>query len=498
LLENLGEDRLHTLIQCLEWIPCTITDSVIRQPHANKHGVQCLNCDSQFDFKSQVETGEEILDELRCCHRLLCQLAGLQAIRSSRKLRIALARAVRRFIRHFDDAARLSISSDPLGEWSIKGIQSSSREIRMSVSHASMAYLRSDIREDIRNKNRSSFLELLRFLSNRDSLAQKESRLHVWAMIGRTCGEVELNIALLELVGALGHPHSMIHGSAYHQLRRLAQSLDRRPIELLSPFWSSIAPEVIKNLMTCPQRPQLLSDLLDLRNGVDEFILLTQSETVPFLILTKRHEILNRVVQAKRGGGTVEKFIVESHKNRACILARLLLEAEGSVNHAISLLQQSAPKLRTPFAEMVEMEAVMIACEILKAVGDWPEPRKSKARDAFNLLAVLVQDVVPANSKADVEPHLAFVDDYGLGIMAYFTDITEKAKIYVTVSEKLRALRAIEQLIIIAGSHIDMLLAQVSFPMLRRRSDSPRFVLLYNQPWRMWIWFKQHSKHGLL
>ena len=34
----------------------------------------------------------------------------------------------------------------------------------------------------------------------------------------RVCGEMELNIALIELVKALGHPHMVVHGAAYHEV----------------------------------------------------------------------------------------------------------------------------------------------------------------------------------------------------------------------------------------------------------------------------------------
>ena|ERR1700712_3302952 len=240
-----------------------------------------------------------------------------------------------------------------------------------------MPYLRESLPEDIRYRNRSTFLELLKTLSTRENLAQQETLILAWGLIGAECGETELNIALLELVKALGHTHMMICGVAFNELRRLANHLDQKPIELFRPFWRSVAPDVVKDLTSCPQKAQQLSDLLGLNGGVDELLVLTQAETVPFLVLTKRHDILQRIAQARKSTH-LQELIMDPPRNLAGVLSRLLLETGDTEHAASSLLQDAAPSLHNKFVEVVKIDPILTACEILKAAGDSNENTKAK------------------------------------------------------------------------------------------------------------------------
>jgi len=161
-------------------------------------------------------------------------------------------------------------------------------------------------------------------------------------------------------------------------LRQLAQDLELTPLELFNPYWRSIGPDVVRDIFTCPQKAQQLSEVLQLRGGVDELLRLTQTETIPFLVITKRRDILEAIRQARKETESIESLIIEPRWNLACVLARLLLESDGHESAAASLLQEAAPNLKGKLKELIKAEPVFTACEILKAAGDSAETPPNK------------------------------------------------------------------------------------------------------------------------
>jgi hypothetical protein len=216
----------------------------------------------------------------------------------------------------------------------------------------------------------------------------------------------------------------------------------------------------VKNVLSCPQRAQNLAEMLELQNGVDELLFITQAYTVPLFVVTKRNDILQRIAQACTKTGSIQDIITSPRKNYASVFARLLLATGDSPQHAIALLQQAAPRLQASFSQMIEVEAVKIGCEILSVAGDWPESRKPKIGEAFNLL-VLILAGAGGLSNEDLHPLQAYIEDNGLGIMTHFIDITDNPKSHITTLEKQKAIKSIEQFIVVTGPHIVWVLAQV-------------------------------------
>ena len=139
-----------------------------------------------------------------------------------------------------------------------------------------------------------------------------------------------------------------------------------------------MAPEVVKDVLNCPQKAQQLSDLLLLRGGVDELLILTQTDTVPYLVLTKRHDVLRRIAQARSDINNVEGLIMQPRRNLACVMSRLLLESGASESVASSLLQEAAPNLKGKFTELVQVDPINTACEILKTAAEHDQMTGSK------------------------------------------------------------------------------------------------------------------------
>lgn len=234
-----------------------------------------------------------------------------------------------------------------------------------------MAYLREDIREDIRTKNRREVLDFLRCLTDRNNVSEHESLVIAWSLIGRHCGADELNLALIQLVDFLGHTHPVISGAAYHEILKLAEDLNRMPMELFKPFWSSVALHVVKDLIARPQRVQQLSELLGI--SVNDFLLLTQTETIPYLILTRRRDVLLRIAQARGPAAGVQDLWLQPSKNLAAVISLLFIQPSPDPElAAIGLLKDVAPDFTEhDLSNLVRVDPILIACAILKeaAVG---------------------------------------------------------------------------------------------------------------------------------
>lgn len=241
-----------------------------------------------------------------------------------------------------------------------------------------MAYLRQGIREDVRTKNRREILDFLRCLTDRNNISEHESLVVAWSLIGRHCGEDELNLALIQLVDFLGHTHPVISGAAYHEILKLAEDLNRTPMELFRPFWSSVALHVIKDLIARPQRVQQLSELLGI--SVNDFLLLTQTDTVPYLILTRRRDVLLRIAQARGPAAGVQDLWLQPSKNLAAVISLLFLQPSPDAElAAIGLLKDAAPDFTEhDFSNLVKVDAILIACAILKEAADCQDAKRSQ------------------------------------------------------------------------------------------------------------------------
>lgn len=112
---------------------------------------------------------------------------------------------------------------------------------------------------------------------------------------------------------------------------------------------------------------------------VSELLRLTQTYTLPYFVLTKQRDILQRIANACNR--SIKELCLEP-VNMSAILAYILLRSpsEAEVTIMTALRVASAEFNNVDCAELVKAEPVLIALELLKAAGDTDDATKSKVK----------------------------------------------------------------------------------------------------------------------
>ena len=134
---------------------------------------------------------------------------------------------------------------------------------------------------------------------------------------------------------------------------------------------------MVRDLSTRPQTAQLLCDLLAMT--VANLLVLTQSYTLPYLILLKKQDVILKIAQARGNDTTVWSMCMDS-VNMASIIALLLVQPSTDVEATImSLLCHASSKFKeVDLAELASSEPILIAVELLKAAGEEKESTKAR------------------------------------------------------------------------------------------------------------------------
>jgi serine/threonine-protein kinase ATR len=145
---------------------------------------------------------------------------------------------------------------------------------------------------------------------------------------------------------------------------------------LFSPYWSTIAIEGVKDLLVKPQTTQLMADLLGI--SVSEFLVLTQSYTLPWLVLWGAPDVIKRISQARKDEEPAIACLETS--NLVAILPLLLTQnAPDTEVFVMSRLKAVSSRFKdTEFTELIRVEPASQAFNLLKAAGEADESKKSR------------------------------------------------------------------------------------------------------------------------
>ncbi|KAJ5806956.1 hypothetical protein N7474_010548 [Penicillium riverlandense] len=375
--------------------------------------------------------------------------------------RIAAMIALRRVLMHSANSNEMHLSSSSCGEFCLHSLRSSNRELRVATGHSVVAFVRSTLQPDIRHANFVIVLEWLKNLSEKEDIPLHETCVITLCRLARVSDDDEKNLILLRLLEYLGHPNPYVCAVAYNELSKLAQQFALTPAGLFRPYWRTLSVTVVKNLQFRPYMAEQLCELLGMK--VDGFLRLTEVHVLPYLVLTRKRDIICRIGASRNEGES--PFDVCSEKNNlAAILAFLLSQPSSNPEAMImSLLAEidSAFKGRT-LAELVRIEPILIACDLLKGLGDAGEQHKERFYQALRRLASFVPRKVvhgTSSKKADLLSH--FIEEHVLGIITQFANAINDFQVRQTLAEKRRNIRAIEEMIEIAQGHVSSGLPQV-------------------------------------
>jgi serine/threonine-protein kinase ATR len=144
---------------------------------------------------------------------------------------------------------------------------------------------------------------------------------------------------------------------------------------MFRPHWKDIAPLVVKDLNSCPQKAQQLAELLGV--SVADFLLNTQTETIPYLILAKRKDILTRIAQAR--GKDVTDLWLTPNENFAAVMSKLLTQPAHELEQSVLGALQEVGLANENLSSIVNQAGpIQTACELLKIAAGGNDPQKEQ------------------------------------------------------------------------------------------------------------------------
>lgn len=250
-------------------------------------------------------------------------------------------------------------------------------------------------------------------------------------------------------------------------------------MQLFALYWRTIAPAVVIDLLKRPQVVQQLADVLAVT--VADFLSITQTYTTPFLVLTKKREVLQRIADSSNRS---PKQLCMDHSNLAAILACILMqESEDIEGMIMALFANISPEFgKIHYTDLLKAEQPLTAAELLKAATDEDDVDKQKVRmvesgnshmadlllqahQALRFLASVTHARQGSSRGTARRTDVVgpFFEDHVLGIMANLSDVINDGRDLQSISEKLRCLGAIKEMLKLAKNYISNGLPQVLY-----------------------------------
>ena len=145
---------------------------------------------------------------------------------------------------------------------------------------------------------------------------------------------------------------------------------------MFGPFWGTLAIEAVKGLVVRPQTTQYMADLLGI--SVSDFLVLTQSQTLPYLVLNKNIEVIRRISQAR---GDKHNFSVCAESSNSVAILALLLQQNvpDMESFVMSLLRNVSDTFKSEdLTDRMRIEPSSTAFHLLVAAAEADESKKSR------------------------------------------------------------------------------------------------------------------------
>jgi serine/threonine-protein kinase ATR len=454
--ERSEEDR-RLAIRLLGWLPCsfsTTTFTVIEQDHGGAIlSAECAVCDATetvMEPSKLLEPGDQVACQL--AREVLESLHQVEEFQESQNARIYAMGTLRRLLVHMSPFWPYQFA-EPLGVWCLQSLQSSKTALRIAAGRTLPAFMAQDD-ATITEANWHDFVQYAKDISPKVPLHHEQTWAMAWGQLARTLSDDKLSLCLCRLVDYLGHPKQIVCQAAFTEILFAAEARRMKVEEMFTPFWRHIAHPAVKDLHNKPQTAQAMADLLGINLNV--FLVKTQAHTLPWLVLSQDHIIITRISQA-RGDETVVKAILE---NVAPIMAVLLRQqVPDHEKYIMDLLGKISPKFHGhDLVDVLKMDAIGIALELLRAAGEADDSQRSQVRNSLRVLAEHCVQVVDRKKRSKVA---TFLKQYCLGLVAYFSDVLNDARSSQTHLDKIRSLRGLEEMLKIGRIHVAGAIPQV-------------------------------------
>lgn len=207
-----------------------------------------------------------------------------------------------------------------------------------------------------------------------------------WGQMGRFVEEEELNLVLLQLLEYLGDSNNIVSAFAFNELVKLAERRGVLPRRLFEPFWKSLAYVTTKDMIRRPQRSRAVAELLQV--SVNELLLLIQAHALPWLVLDKKKDIIQKVAEARQEKESWQPLMDST--NLAATLSLLLVQDTDDVEAFVKsrLTEISTHFHNLPLADLFQSEPVLIIVELLKTASDGDPSRKELVSNPPKLIVL--------------------------------------------------------------------------------------------------------------
>lgn len=419
--------------------------------------IECRFCDP-----NNLQEEWHIVDAETASELLRTLLALITPIQKTYRARVAGLSALRCLLLHTDATEFLELHKSSLGDWVMQSLRSSTRDVRLAAIQALDAFVRERpfVPSTVIHRNRVHLLEFLQNLSQWHEVPAHETTVVALASVARLVGDQELNIILVRLIEYLGHGNPYVSGLVYTEIQKLSESMKLPIFQLFSPFFRTIGVVAIKNISSRPAIAQQVCDLLGW--SLDAFLLRIENYAVPYLVLLRKRDFIDRIGAAQNP--PISSFHVcterATFKN---ILSLLLTQAFHDPEDMIMehLLNASYEFKRHDLATWLSLELSPISCELLKAMADAGQGRNSKPLQALHLLNQLASPKLGLSGSSRKGDSLAaFLETSSLAIINHFIFALSSDEARERI-EKRRVLAAVGELVRLGKGRVVDALPQI-------------------------------------
>ncbi|KAF4435407.1 putative UVSB PI-3 kinase [Fusarium austroafricanum] len=487
IFPTIDETRQCLVLDLLSRIPC-VADSESRNTLPT-----CSTSHSAIIHKSRVES-------------LFTKLIRLPALAESRRPRVAAMMALRRVILHCEDTELLNLETSRLGQWCLQSLNSSVRELRIAAGRvlATFSLTRPEPillsmvlaarpaepndtrnqrvnqvqapspngnfhpnatsgtspmkRQDLISRNRKNSIAFLKSTSDKNQSNLTETFIMAWSQLGTVVWEHELNLVLIKLLEYLGSSNNIVSACAFNELLNLADARRVTPRRLFEPFWPNLAYMATKDMVQRPQMSRNIAELLQV--SVNELLLLIQTHALPWLVLDKQKDVIQKIAEARQES-EIWLPLIDPANLAATVALLLIQDTEDIAGFAKSRLDELSTHFQTePLVNLLQVEPVLTVIELLKAAGDTDESRKAPVRKALDTMAKMVMPVTK-ETRAKKSDHTArFIHSTLLGLMACLFDVINDQSL--PDPERRRYIRAMEEMIRVSRGYASTARPQIS------------------------------------